>query len=1013
MSEIFEDAIIFLKNFLLSIQNRLNTLKIKLSQNPKELRKLMIMWHFSVKFFSLLKNKYNKFSDKNIYAEKLEELEKLLEAISGKMKRISPWEIFNEIVIIQKLINLSPKTDERTLIELDNEFNRVLKVQDRRYAHYDLLKSRSIRGISRSVSIIGLYYIMKYRKIRGLDTQGLVRIFEREFRVNGEWVGDRKENAIDDIVTKYFVYLILREFDGDEELLKNAIKYFQERFDGWYNEYEEQLIINYESFFAYLVLKNEDLLYPIESVYLNFDPYKEKLDLRILFFYYVSLAENAKAEYGGVEIRDINGLKKFLLKVLKKIFANRDLEILNRILRDSKNMPKIMLSPRLKRFLLHSILVCRYERYGILINYPSSQKDYNFWGFPWEMHPRDFFYYHLALGLMAFLLRIDKELLANLEKLVSVKYKYVQERRPIYGAFYPYVLYKEKAHELESFLMRIQNKKPLPEFYNSNFKFYELRDVEIKDKIRVYPKYLAKWGKNWDLRLVVAIRNERLKEQLRKINDDLQSNRNWILLKIRKFEDEEYFTIVRAKDSRDTLQKLTGFLDNFANSSIENLIIIKGDIRKFSISVNREAFLEVLKRTCDIDESSLDVIKKIINNLSLINYRGSIPIFRGIPEGIPINPALLELVFIILLYQAYKCIQKRYNEGFIRIFVFNEDFVIISNNRELMRSYYRCLERYLSFVGWEISKEKAKIVSLGNRELAKELGLSWGDEFNYLGAKIRIKNEDPPYDIIFDDKRLKRLKWYLATRFVNRLVNLDMITYKLELDVYTKNGLINKLKEDCEKVFYDGSDQVSEVERWLMEIAQEALRFLGKGKIEFRENKELWDAFEHELAEKLRSFVHKDTKIYVVTDAAYSKRENLAGYGILIQNLNTGEKICYKYVESGIESSQLAEVRAILRGISLAKEKFGEKHMLLISDNKHIIRAINKRSRIKNPRVQEVIEHIRTYKDIEFTYKPEKTELIRKVDIISKKALEQIKKGKLEYSKIYKEECPHVESAFE
>ena len=847
---------------------------------------------------------------------------------------------------------------------------------------------------------------MKYRKIRGLDTQGLVRIFEREFRVNDEWIGNRKENAIDDTVTKYFVYLILREFDGDEELLKNVIEYFQERFDGWYNEYEEQLIINYESFFAYLVLKNEGLLYPIESVYLNFDPYKEKLDLRILFFYYVSLAENAKAEYGGIEIRDISGLKRFLIRVLKEIFANGDLEILNSILEGSKKVSKTMLSPQLKQFLLHSILVCRYERYGILINWPSRQKDYNPWGFPWEMGPRIFFYYHLALGLMAFLLRIDKELLANLEKLVSSKHKYVQERRSVYGAFYPYVLYKEKAHELESLLMCIQNKKPLPEFYSSNFKFYELGDVEIKDKIRVYPKFLAKWGKNWDLRFVVAIGDERLKEQLRKINDDLQANRNHILLNIRKFEDEKYFAIVRAKDSRETLKKLTGFLDDFANDSIRDIIIIKGDIRKFSMSVNREAFLEVLKRTCDIDKSSLDVINKIINNLSLINYRGSLPFFRGIPEGIPINPVLLELVFIILLYQAYKCIQKRYNKGFIRIFVFNEDFVIISDNKELMRSYYECLERYLSFVGWEISKEKAKIISLGNRELAKELGLSWGDEFSYLGAKIRIKNDDPPYDIIFDDKRLKRLKWYLATRFVNRLVNLDMITYKLELDIYTKNGLINKLKEDREKVFYDGSDQVSEVEKWLMEVAQEALRFLDpKGKIKFEENKELWDVFERQLAKKLRSFVHKDIEIYVVTDAAYSKRENLACYGILIQNLNTGEKICYKYAESGIESSQLAEARAILKGISLAKEKFGEGHMLLISDNKHIINAINRRSRIKNPKVQKVIEHIRAYKDIEFIYRPEKAELIRKVDIISKKALEQIEEGKLELGKIYKEGC--------
>ena len=183
-------------------------------------------------------------------------------------------------------------------------------------------------------------------------------------------------------------------------------------------------------------------------------------------------------------------------------------------------------------------------------------------------------------------------------------------------------------------------------------------------------------------------------------------------------------------------------------SAIINIIIIKGDIKKFSMSVDKETFLRIIEKTCEIDDDSLRAIRRILNRLRLIDYYGDMPLFKGIPEGIPINPILLEFVFIILLYQAYISIKKNHKEGFIKVFVYNEDFVIISDNEELLRKYYESLKHYLNFVGWTISKEKTKIISLKRKKLADELGLPWGREFTYLGAKIKIEDDSPPY-IIF------------------------------------------------------------------------------------------------------------------------------------------------------------------------------------------------------------------------------------------------------------------------
>ena len=989
MIETLEEAIDFFREFLKSMLARLNGYMSK-QVPPRELRKFILMWYFSMRFLSLLRNLSHG-------SKHLKELEKFLDIIYEKIKCKAPWEFFNEIIIIKTV-----------LYGIDEELDKI-RVPEKEGAHYNLLKSEHVKRISKEVSIVALYFILKYRKKSGLDVQKIIEMFKKDFRTNDEWIGDREYSTINDSTTRYFVYLILKEFDNDKKLLDDIIMYFQEKFDEWYNEHEKQLIINHESFLAYLVLKEEGQLYPIESVYLNSDPYREKFDLRSLFLYYVGLSEKAKIEYNSVEVKNKDGLKKFMLTVFGKIFSREDLGKLEKILLDPKNaLEKIRFSPKLEQFLVHSILICRYERYGILINYPLNKKEDDSWVFPWEMDPKTFLYYHLALGLMAFLLKTDRELLEIVEKYISPKhkYRYVQERQ-IYGAFYPYELYKEKANKLRDFLLVQQpTKRSQPKFYKTRFRFYHLRKIDAS-LIEIYPKFLVKWSEEWDLRFVVTIKNEKLKKILQKLNEDLKNNRNHFLIYIENSEDKERFEIIRSKDSKELLKKLTDSLEDF--DDIENIIIIKGDIKKFSMSVDKETFLRIIEKTCEIDDDSLRAIRRILNRLRLIDYYGDMPLFKGIPEGIPINPILLEFVFIILLYQAYISIKKNHKEGFIKVFVYNEDFVIISDNEELLRKYYESLKHYLNFVGWTISKEKTKIISLKRKKLADELGLPWGREFTYLGAKIKIEDDSPPYIILFDDKRLKRIKWYLATRLVNRLINLDMITDKLELEIYTKNGLIEKLKKDCESTFYDGGKQVEEIEQWLAEIAREALRFVNlKEHVNFENNKELWNEFVYQLAKKLRTFVREDAKVYIITDAAYNKQEKLAGYGILIQSPDERFEKCYMRVESGVESSQLAEANAILIGINLAKERFGEKPTVLFSDNKHIINAINRRGRIKNPKVRRVIEKIRTYSHIEFIYKPEKTELIRKVDIISKKALEQAKKGKLEPNKNYIIECPSL-----
>ncbi|HJP65529.1 MAG TPA: ribonuclease HI family protein [Actinomycetota bacterium] len=134
---------------------------------------------------------------------------------------------------------------------------------------------------------------------------------------------------------------------------------------------------------------------------------------------------------------------------------------------------------------------------------------------------------------------------------------------------------------------------------------------------------------------------------------------------------------------------------------------------------------------------------------------------------------------------------------------------------------------------------------------------------------------------------------------------------------------------------------------------------------------------------------HRDRALIVSTDGAARGNPGPAGIGVAVEDL-AGRVVGELGEGIGVATNNVAEYRAALRGLELAKD-LGAKSVLLRSDSRLLIEQLAGRFRVKNPTLIQLHQQVRrllpSFESVSFEHIPR--ELNRRADRLANQGVDE------------------------